>query len=309
MNPTSVAVLKYWALPNLPGTPNTRTNNYIVNAGTGTDNDQWGIRGDYNMSDKQRMFARFTRWNWHGLPTDPMRVGRRQHPRHRDRPGRGCRYLYTFANDDSGCAPGVPAQLLSVPRTAEWHRLHHHWLARVPESTQISPRQLPAMVVTGLTNSASNGQFIEAVTDSELISGSITKILGRHTIKTGAEFRRLPNSYGQTGGSGNNQLTFTTAFTALNPLAPGSTGIAFASYMLGMGNGGQMVSVGLLAGTQKYAGAYVGDTFQVSKKLTLNYGVRWELPGYWTERYDRLTVFQPGAQNPVLASAGLKYKR
>lgn len=305
-NPTSVAVLKYWALPNLPGTPNTRTNNYTVNAGTGTDNDQWGLRGDYNMSDKQRVFARFTRWNWHSLPTDPMRVG-----------GGNTLDIVTDQAVVADTYTLSPTTILDV-RLA-YLRNFYLSLGRLNGTdyttigwpaflnNQISPRQLPAMVITGLTNSASNGQFIEAVTDSELISGSLTKILGRHTIKTGAEFRRLPNSYGQTGGSGNNQLTFTTAFTALNPLAPGSTGIAFASYMLGMGNGGQMVSVGLLAGTQKYAGAYVGDTFQVSKKLTLNYGVRWELPGYWTERYDRLTVFQPGAQNPVLASAGLKY--
>ena len=307
INNTSRLLENYWALPNVPGIPFTQTNNYIVNAGTGTDNDQWGIRGDYNMSEKQRVFARFTRWNWHGLPSDPQLVGG----------GNNLNIVTDQAvvADTYTLSPTTILDLrvaylrnfyLSLGRLNGTDYTTIGWPAFL--NSQINPRQLPAAVVTGLSNSASNGQFIEAVTDSELVSGGLTKIIGRHTLKAGGEFRRLPNSYGQTGGSGNNQLTFTTAFTALNPLAPGSTGNAFASYLLGMGNGGQMVSVGLLAGTQKYAGAYVGDTFQVTNKLTLNYGVRWEVPGYWTERFDRLTIFQPGAENPVLKSAGLGWK-
>jgi hypothetical protein len=307
LNNTSKLLNNYWALPNVPGTPFTQTNNYITNAGTGTDNDQWGIRGDYNMSQKQRVFARFTRWNWHGLPSDPFNVG-----------GGNTLTIVTdqaVVADTYSLSPTTVLDVrlaylrnfyLSLGRLNGTDYTTIGWPAFL--NPQISPRQLPAAVVTGLTNSASNGQFIEAVTDSELASGSVTKFVGRHTLKFGAEFRRLPNSYGQTGGAGNNQLTFTSAFTALNPLAPGSTGNAYASFLLGLGNGGQMVSVGLLAGTQKYAGAYVGDTFRATNRLTLNYGVRWELPGYWTERFDRLTVFQPGAQNPVLQNAGLAYK-
>ena len=306
-NNTSALLEKYWALPNVPGTPFTQTNNNIVNAGTGTDNDQWGVRGDYNLSEKQRIFARFTRWDWHGLPSDPFLVG-------------GGNNL-TIVTDQAVLADTYtlsPTTILDF-RLA-YLRDFYLSLGRLNGTDytkigwpsflngEIVPQQLPSMVIQGLTNGASSGQFIEAITDSELINGSITKIIGRHSIKAGGEYRRLPNSYGQSGGSGNDQLTFTTAFTALNPLSPGSTGSAFASYLLGMGNGGQMVSVGLLAGTQKYAGAYVGDTFRVTNKLTLNYGVRWELPGYWTERFDRLTVFQPGAQNPVLQNAGLNYK-
>jgi hypothetical protein len=38
----------------------------------------------------------------------------------------------------------------------------------------------------------------------------------------------------------------------------------------------------LTAGKQYYQGYYLGDTFQFNQRLTLNYGVRWELPGPWT---------------------------
>jgi hypothetical protein len=52
---------------------------------------------------------------------------------------------------------------------------------------------------------------------------------------------------------------------------------------------------------------YVGDTFQASKRLTLNYGIRWEDPGYWSERYGQEAVFMTQAINPVLQAAGLNY--
>ena len=42
-----------------------------------------------------------------------------------------------------------------------------------------------------------------------------------------------------------------------------------------------------------YQGYYVADTFQVSKRLTLNYGVRWDLPGAYTERYNNESVWLP----------------
>ena len=37
----------------------------------------------------------------------------------------------------------------------------------------------------------------------------------------------------------------------------------------------------------------------------MNYGVRWELPGPWTERHDRQVVFLPDQASPLAASTGL----
>jgi hypothetical protein len=43
----------------------------------------------------------------------------------------------------------------------------------------------------------------------------------------------------------------------------------------------------------------VSDTWQANKKLTLNLGVRWELPGTLAERQDRTTVILPDTVDPV----------
>ncbi len=45
--------------------------------------------------------------------------------------------------------------------------------------------------------------------------------------------------------------------------------------------------------------------FQVSRKLTLTAGLRWDLPFAYTERYDRIGVFDPGATNPLAQATGL----
>ncbi len=176
---------------------------------------------------------------------------------------------------------------------------------------QFLQRLTPQIVPQGFTASGSGGGsgYIKAITDDDSISGSLTKIIGRHTLKFGGEFRRLPSNYGQPGG-GADIFNFTNAFTAANPLSStlsNSTGSGYASYLLGLGSNANsnVTNVNIMAAEQKYAGAYIGDTFQLSHKLTLNLGVRWEYPGYWTERYDREAVFLPGAVNPVLQQAGL----
>jgi hypothetical protein len=42
----------------------------------------------------------------------------------------------------------------------------------------------------------------------------------------------------------------------------------------------------------------------VNRKLTLNYGLRWEGLGPFYERNNRQTVLQPAAQNPIVANKG-----
>ena len=47
---------------------------------------------------------------------------------------------------------------------------------------------------------------------------------------------------------------------------------------------------------------YFGDTLQASKKLTLNLGLRYDLQGNWTERFNRQVDWLPTATSPLAAS-------
>jgi len=43
----------------------------------------------------------------------------------------------------------------------------------------------------------------------------------------------------------------------------------------------------------------------VTSKLTLTAGIRWEIPGVWTERYNRVASFNPKEVNPALQAKGI----
>jgi hypothetical protein len=82
------------------------------------------------------------------------------------------------------------------------------------------------------------------------------------------------------------------------------TGNGFADFLLGYADNphnvenhffGQAVVPALIAGQQIYNAFYVDDTFRVTKKLTLNLGLRYDLQGPWSERFNRLSDFNPAA--------------
>jgi len=144
------------------------------------------------------------------------------------------------------------------------------------------------------------------------INGSFTKILGRHSIKSGGNWRQVlwtayPGSAGVT-------ITSIPGFTA-NPNIPG-TGNALASFLLGIPS---QTSVTVTTATHAFLhnyGLFVEDTFQATQKLTITAGLRWEQPGAFSEEHDIDSVFLPNAPltiggissytNPLGATVPLK---
>jgi hypothetical protein len=140
----------------------------------------------------------------------------------------------------------------------------------------------------------------------ETLAPSLTQIIGRHSVRIGGEVQRQTDNSIQVQPGGG-AFTFSNQFTAINPYSTAGTGNAFASYMLGLGSSGSVPTVSPYAADNYYTGLYVSDTFRVNQKLTLNYGLRWELPFPFRERYERYTVFLPSAQNPLSQEAGIPF--
>jgi hypothetical protein len=131
------------------------------------------------------------------------------------------------------------------------------------------------------------------------LSGSLSWIHGRHELKFGGGYRREQINALQ-GIASNGFFVF-----ANFPYSDG-----FASFLSGN-------PVVFLQGGGNFAreirgralDAYGQDTYKVNSHLTLNLGLRYELPFPTTERHNEVNLFVPGAQSTVVpnAPAGLLY--
>src|SRR5579859_346097 len=84
-------------------------------------------------------------------------------------------------------------------------------------------------------------------------------------------------------------------FRSLIPL-PASCGASQSSSWQGRGDFSRGIRGWSLNG-------YGQDTYKVSRRVTLNYGLRYELPTPYTEIHNRQTLWIPGRQSTVMPSA------
>jgi hypothetical protein len=118
------------------------------------------------------------------------------------------------------------------------------------------------------------------------INGTLSKLLGSHSVKVGADTRRMgvaTVSATNMGGS----FDFSRQFTSNN----GVGGHELASVLLGVPSSGSApFDDGPFEWYTKYYGAYVQDDWRVNSKLTLNYGLRFEHEDGLKELENRQTV-------------------
>ncbi len=301
-----------WGRANGPGLPFTAVNNFTSNASVGGDNDQYNTRVDHNYSEKQRMFARYTFWKNLNLPIDPYGTKTCV-----DRCTETMNTNQAVLGDTITLNPSTFLDIrLSFTRfsydrvalTAGYDLTGLGWPAAL--NNQVAVRVQPIPIVTGYNGvfaTSGTGSTIVARNDIFSIMPGMTKISGRHTFKFGGEARRLThNYYQQNNPSGS--FNFDPLMTSTNPLAAAGTGNGFASFLLGMGSGGGLTHNNFVAGQMLYSGYYFGDQWQIGSKLTLNYGVRLEMMGPWSERFDRLVVLLPNADNALSGRGGLQFK-
>jgi len=108
-------------------------------------------------------------------------------------------------------------------------------------------------------------------------AANLTWIKGTHTLKTGGDFRRYMNLRIQPGGS-RGSFSFAPGVTG-SPVVSNS-GFGTASMLTGLvSNYGRQFLLSQDIGNEYefHAFGYIQDTWKVTPKLTLNYGVRYEL--------------------------------
>ena len=315
-DPTARALLNLFPQPTGPGI----YNNYIVATSVGGNHNQVVFRIDQDVTQKQRLFFRFSYWNLLNLAADPLETGLCA--------GHCGETIHTKAGAFDYNVNFSPTTIgdfnFSVsrfgydrsPKNAGFDLTTIGWPASfngaVPDNMRTPPTPCVEDMTTSITCTEGQSFIVDRNTQWNF-SPSINMIRGRHTFVFGGQIEVGRDNYAQTNiASGFFAFDHTyTSSAALNP-AP-LTGFGFASFLIGYAlppgafqslPSGLAQVPALTAGQQIYRGVYFGDTWHATGKLTLNLGLRYEQQGPWSERFDRLSYFDPNAANLASQASG-----
>jgi Carboxypeptidase regulatory-like domain len=163
-------------------------------------------------------------------------------------------------------------------------------------------------------NALSDGQFANKQERqlSHSLNGSVTKVNGNWTHKFGVEGRVLLSNYQDLEEAsaeiasccanigGNYTFQYVTANGGVAPqnTSPAQSGINGAALLTGQNTWWIRPGANVTpAFAQKYFGAYSQNDWRATSRLTLNFGLRWDLQPGPTERYNRESSYDFNAQN------------
>lgn len=121
---------------------------------------------------------------------------------------------------------------------------------------------------------------------------SLSKILGKHTLKFGADLH-LDQVNINSNSINNGAFVFQGS----------ETGLDFADYLIGVASTYEQGDASGFYIRNKYTGVFAQDSWQLHSNLTLNYGLRWDMLPPWREKYNQLQTFVLGEQSQVYPDA------
>ncbi len=125
---------------------------------------------------------------------------------------------------------------------------------------------------------------------SQIVNGTLAKTAGKHNLTFGAEYRRIRMDF-QDLGDAPGTYTFSGAFTQANPNVSGDgTGSDMADLVLGYPVAGEVETSTFLHTYLDYHAVFAQDDFRVTRRLTLNLGVRYESETGLKENHNQLAV-------------------
>ena len=271
INAVAKAVLPLYPEINTGATDRRTANNYRQNVATNAASDQYEARVDHNFNNQHAIFARFntknnptTSANSLLLPSDSVTE--------RDYQGTAS-WTYTvrptLLNEFRfGKVIADAASTFNFDGRAFTNALNLRDIQK-----DIFFNGLPAFGIVNYTG-LSKGRPGFSVSSNTQFVDNLTWIHGRHTIKTGFDIRRLvgQSALGFTTGNNYGDFSFSGNFAG-EPFADFLLGtpVASAIAILSSDNDGRAF----------HYKTFIQDTIRVTKKLTVDLGLRYELhPGY-----------------------------
>ncbi len=151
----------------------------------------------------------------------------------------------------------------------------------------------------------------QSVNDLWSMMDNFTKTFGNHNLRFGLDYRLVRWNENNPGTYANGQFVFNNTLTRQDPTKSStgtSSGSAMAGLLLGLPTTASNRGIGFtspLSLQTQYAGFYFQDDWKVTRRITLNLGMRYEFETPPTERFDRLLYSFDPSLNPGITVPGL----
>jgi hypothetical protein len=306
LDPIAMKALSFYPLPNQQGAPFTNTNNWFNQGINDNKGQQMNFKGDHSFNENNRLSGRWSHTRSNNSNPNLFGEGNpayftggpsfnRMHSVVADythvRSATtlfSFRYGLTYAN--FGRNPffdSFDVTSLGLPEYMQTTSTH-----------DVFPRFQPE----GFQEIGTEGWWImdrqEAV---HHWSGSMTKILGGHNIKVGGERRFNVLDYSQPGYP-SGSFAFGRGVTCRERFScPGDQGNGLAAMMIGWTTGSNYHIEPKAFSRSAYWGFYFQDDWKITRKLTLNLGLRYDFDVPRWEAQNRYSYWDLEAQSPVQA--------
>ncbi len=310
LDPVAMAFATKFPAPNQPGEGPYNVNNYFASGLDPNNAQKFDIRIDYDLNQKHRLFGRFSfarlffgDAHLYGSNNeyDPLYYQNITNSRNillADDYTLGptsvlqLRYSFTRHFEDQTGDPrqnGFDITTLGFPQSLADQVLYH---------------TIPVINFGDFTapigGTGNYDTFIFASENSDA-SATYTRVLGKHELSAGFEYQKKFMNIGQPPYPSGQYAFDNTATSSTTYAGDGSD---FASFLIGMGEAPGSESTNFTkdvfaAEANPYYAAFVQDNYHISHALTLNLGLRWDIFGGRTERFNRLEYFNPAVTYSV----------
>src|SRR6266851_6094466 len=285
LSPQAINLLRQLPAPNT--TSSSLTQNNFAASGNGTDNgDQTDIRLDYPVNDKIRTFGRYdyALYRLAGAPafgaiggqgfgiTNTTGTSLVQN----QSVAVGADYVvntslltdfrfgfFSYHVSENKFSGGTPATAAGIPN-----------LNTLPDTSGLPSFNISDSSISNFGNQNCNCPLLESEQVFQ-INNNWTKVIGNHTIKFGGDIRYALNLRNASDNNRTGVLNFNNGATS----GANGAGSGLASLLFGDVNEFQRFDVyqNNAANRQKRLAFYGQDSYRVTQKLTVNYGVRWDI--------------------------------
>jgi outer membrane receptor protein involved in Fe transport len=119
------------------------------------------------------------------------------------------------------------------------------------------------------------------------VSDVLTLIHGRHTIKVGGEYDRIYQNYTNWGDISSGNFEFNGSVT----------GIPYADFLAGDVYGWYVYNSDPTSAHTFQTALFASDDLKLTRKLTLNFGLRWQVQGGWGVNHNLFGNYDPNLPN------------